>query len=226
MQLPDAVLWDLDGTLVDTEPYWIDAEYELTRSYGVTWAHEHAMAVVGMALLDAAQVMIDAGVPLTGPEVVDFMVTRVVARLGDEVPWRPGARRLLGELADAGVPCALVTMSYRVIADVVVEAAPAGAFGVVVTGDSVTHGKPHPEPYLQAVEKLGVEAGRSVAIEDSPTGLASATAAGTRPLVVPHVVPVPPAAGRSRVPTLTDVTLADLAAIASGQAIDRVATRP
>ena len=222
MQLPDAVLWDLDGTLVDTEPYWIDAEYELTGAHGVTWTHEHAMAVVGMALLDAAQVMVDAGVPLAGPEVVDFMVSRVVARLREQVPWRPGARRLLRELADAGVPCALVTMSYRSIADVVVEAAPAGAFGVVVTGDSVTRGKPHPEPYLQAVEKLGVEASRTVAIEDSPTGIASATAAGTRPLAVPHVVPIPATAGRSRLPSLADVTLADRSAIAAGQVLDRI----
>jgi HAD superfamily hydrolase (TIGR01509 family) len=223
VQLPDAVLWDLDGTLVDTEPYWIDAQDDLAALHGVTWTHEHAMGMVGMALLDAAQLMIDAGVPMAGPAVVDHLVERVVARLRERIPWRPGARELLSALADAGVPCALVTMSYRVIADIVVAASPPGAFGVVVTGDSVTHGKPHPEPYLLAVEKLGVDAARSVAIEDSPTGLASATAAGTRPLAIPHVVPVPATAGRSRVGSLTDVTLTDLATIASGTPLDRLA---
>jgi HAD superfamily hydrolase (TIGR01509 family) len=221
--LPDAVLWDLDGTLVDTEPYWIDAEYGLTAAHGVHWTHEQAMSVVGMALVDAAHVIRTAGVDLPEAAIVEAMVARVLGRLDGDVPWQPGALRLLAELAEAGVPCALVTMSYRVIADRVVARAPAGAFGAVVTGDTVRHGKPHPEPYLTAAAKLGVDIGRSVAIEDSPTGLASAAAAGARTLAVPHAVPIPPAPGRSRAPGLAEVTLADLGRVASGEVIDRLA---
>ncbi len=121
------------------------------------------------------------------------------------------------------MPCGLVTMSYRSIADRVVAHAPPGAFGAVVTGDTVSRGKPHPEPYVTAAAKLGVDIARAVAVEDSPTGLASATAAGARPLAVPHIVPIPPAPGLSRVDSLAEVTLADLATIAAGTPIDRLA---
>jgi HAD superfamily hydrolase (TIGR01509 family) len=222
---PDAVLWDLDGTLVDTEPYWMDAESELAVAHGVEWTHEHAMTLVGLALLDAGGVLQRAGVAMEPAAIVDRMVRRVVERLAVEVPWRPGARELLAALADAGVPCALVTMSYTVIADAVVAGTPPGAFRAVVTGDAVRHGKPHPEPYLTAARRLGVAPERCVAIEDSQVGLASAEAAGTRALAVPHMVPIPPGPGRSRVPTLEGVTLADLAQIGAGEVVDRLPDR-
>ena len=222
---PDAVLWDLDGTLVDTEPTWMAAESELTAAHGVEWTHEHAMSLVGLALLDAGGVLQRAGVDLEPAEIVDFMIDRVVERLAVEMPWRPGARDLLAALADAGVPCGLVTMSYTVIADAVVAGAPPGAFRTVVTGDAVRHGKPHPEPYLTAARRLGVAPERCVAIEDSQVGLASAEAAGTRALAVPHLVPIPPGPGRSRVPTLEGVTLADLAQIGAGEVVDRLPDR-
>lgn len=220
MAYPDAVLFDLDGTLVDTEPYWIDAEYELTAAHGATWTHDDAMSIVGMALLDAAAVVRAAGVAMTEPQIVEHMVGEVCARLDQRVPWQPGARELLAELAGAEVPCAIVTMSYTSIADRVVAHAPPGAFGAVVTGDTVRRGKPHPEPYLTAAAKLGVEPSQCVAIEDSPTGLASATAAGTRPLAIPHIVPIPPAPGLSRAPSLAALTPDDLATIAAGTPLD------
>jgi HAD superfamily hydrolase (TIGR01509 family) len=223
VDLPDAVLFDLDGTLVDTEPYWIEAEHELAEAHGARWAHEDAMSIVGMALLDAAAVLRRAGIAMTEPEIVEHMVGEVCDRLDRHVPWQPGAPELLAALAAEGVPCGLVTMSYRSIADRVVAHAPPGAFGAVVTGDTVSRGKPHPEPYLTAAAKLGVDIGRAVAVEDSPTGLASATAAGARPLAVPHIVPIPPAPGLSRVDSLADVTLADLASIAAGTPLDRLA---
>lgn len=226
MLLPDAVLWDLDGTLADTEPLWAVAEAELTRAHGVEWTHEDAMSLLGLALLDAAGVLRRAGVDMPEPDIVEHLVGYVVERLRDRVAWRPGAYDLLVALRDAGVPCALVTMSYRAIAEVVVAAAPPGAFRTVVAGDTVRHGKPHPEPYLTAASRLGVAPDRCVAIEDSPTGLASAETAGARPLAVPDLVPIPPAPGRSRVATLVGVTLDDLARIAAGEVVDRLPGGP
>ena len=169
-QLPDAVLWDLDGTLVDTEPAWIAAESELAREHGVDWTAEDGEAMVGSALPNAAAIMRGRGVHLSDDEIIGFLIDRVLVSLGERVPWQPGALELLTELRDAAVPCALVTMSYRDMADRIVAGAPDGVFHVVVAGDEVTQGKPHPEPYLRAAEMLGVDVRRCVAFEDSPPG--------------------------------------------------------
>ena len=192
MSGPKAVLWDMDGTLVDTEPYWIDEEYDLARRYGGSWTHENAMAVVGGDLLDSASYMREhMAIDRTPHQIVEELLDGVVAMVEHEVPWRPGARELLHELGRAGVPCGLVTMSYRRFAEPVLGALPDGSFAAIVVGDEVSRGKPHPEPYLRGAELLGVATDRVVAIEDSPTGAASAEAAGCRVLVVPHHVAVP-----------------------------------
>jgi HAD superfamily hydrolase (TIGR01509 family) len=138
----------------------------------------------------------------------------VIARVAIDLPWRPGARELLAECRHAGIPCALVTMSWRPLADAVIASAPTGSFAASITGDEVTNGKPGPEPYAAAAAALGVDPRRCVAIEDSPTGVASATAAGCATLGVPHVVPLAPAAGLAIVGSLADVALADLADLA------------
>ena len=107
-------------------------------------------------------------------------------------------------------------MSWADLAGAVVDATEPGSFGLVVSGDQVTHGKPHPEPYETAAERLGVEPATCVAIEDSPTGVRSAAAAGVPTLAVPHVVEVPDIAGSVRIPTLTGVTPFDLMPLALG----------
>jgi len=209
--LPAAVLWDLDGTIIDTEPYWIECEYELVSQYGGTWTDEDAHSIVGFDLLEAAAVMRErAGIHLAPQEIVDRLVAGVIARLRVHLPWRPGARELLAALGREGVPCALVTMSWRSITDEVLRQMPPGTFGTVVTGDSVLNGKPHPEPYRRAAADLGVDPLSCVAIEDSPTGVASAEAAGCVVVAVPNVVGVPPAPHRVLLPTLVGLTPADL----------------
>ena len=186
-----AVLWDMDGTLVDTEPYWIAAEYDIVESHGGTWSHEHALALVGSDLLDSGAYIRDHGpVPLTPHEIVEMLLDRVVASVREEIPWRPGARELLEECRLSPVPTALVTMSWRRFVEPVVEALPAGSFDTVVVGDDVANGKPHPEPYLLAARRLGADPARCLAIEDSPTGVASALAAGCTVLAVPNHVPL------------------------------------
>ena len=209
--LPAAVLWDMDGTLVDTEPYWIEAEHELVAAHGGVWTDEFAHQLVGNALEVSAQLILDqSGISLSVPEIIDALLQRVIARVEQRVPWRPGARELLLELGSLGVPNVLVTMSWRTLAEMVVRNLPDGAFDALVTGDEVSHGKPHPEPYLAAARLLGVEVGDCVAIEDSPTGVRSAVDAGVPTLAVPHVVPVPIIAGAVQAPSLRGLTPADL----------------
>ncbi|WP_240640970.1 HAD family hydrolase [Nocardioides ferulae] len=203
---PAAVLWDMDGTLVDTEPYWIATEYELAERFGGVWSHEHAMNLVGNDLLSSGRYIREhMGIDLAPEVIVELLLDGVVARVEQEVPWRPGAVELLTGLGAAGVPCALVTMSYQRFVDPVLAALPDGVFDVVVTGDAVANGKPHPEPYLTAARLLGVDADQCLAIEDSDTGTRSAESAGCHVLVVPHHVPVPAAPGRAFVETLAGV---------------------
>ena len=189
---PAAVLWDMDGTLVDTEPYWMKAEWEVVSRHGGTWSKEHALAVVGADLLDAGAYIRENGpVPLTPHEIVELLLDSVVDSIREEIPWRPGARELLDEVRMSSTPSALVTMSWRRFADPVVQALPAGSFDTVVVGDDVERGKPHPDPYLLAAQRLGVDPRDCLAIEDSPTGVASALAAGCTVLAVPNHVEVP-----------------------------------
>ena len=153
--LPAGVLWDLDGTLMDTEPLWFAQERALVEEYGGVWTHEDALSLVGLALLDSAD-LIRARTPVTldRERIVDRLQGGVVDGLRGAVPWRPGARELIDELSAAGVPQALVTMSWRPVLEVVLRALPEGTFAALVTGDAVTRGKPHPEPYLTGLELL------------------------------------------------------------------------
>jgi len=192
-----AVLWDMDGTLVDTEPYWTIAELALAERYSGTWSAERSLEVVGFDLLDAARHMREQmGIELAPEQIVDEMLDDVIGQVEREVPWRPGSRELLTSLGDAGVPCALVTMSYARFVKPILEGLPPGTFSAVVTGDAVARGKPHPEPYLTAARDLDVLASECLAIEDSDTGATSAAAAGCTVLCAPLHVPVPPGPAR------------------------------
>ena len=211
-----AVLWDMDGTIVDTEPYWFAAEHAVVAEHGEYWSDDLARSVVGFDLLDSGRFMIEhGGVRLTPHEIVELLLDSVVSELKREVPWRPGARELLADVCTAGIPTALVTMSWRRFADEVVDALPTGSFDASVVGDDVERGKPHPDAYLLAAERLGVDITKCVAIEDSPTGVASALAAGAIVLAVPHHVDVPmrhDVNGRMiRRDTLAGITAAELA---------------
>ncbi|GAA4387939.1 HAD family phosphatase [Ornithinibacter aureus] len=197
----------MDGTLVDTEPYWIAAEHDIVEEHGGTWTEELSHQLVGQDLLVAATFIRDnSAVDWTPERIVDEMLGRVIGKVSEHIPWRPGARELLAALKAEGVPSALVTMSWRSLADAVLGALPEGTFDVVVTGDEVSHGKPHPEPYRAAARLLGVSPQDCVAIEDSPTGVRSAVAAGVPTLAVPHVVSVPEMAGAVHLDSLAGLT--------------------
>jgi HAD superfamily hydrolase (TIGR01509 family) len=214
VRAPAAVLWDMDGTLVDTEPYWMEAEFELAEQYGGTWSREHALELVGNDLLISGRYIREhMGIDLSPEEIVEALLDGVVARVQQRVPWCPGARELLAELRAARVPCGLVTMSYTRFVAPILAALPDDTFSAIVTGDVVTRGKPDPEPYLTAARMLGVRPADCVAIEDSTTGTVSAVAAGCTVLVVPNHVEVAPGERRVLVPSLEDVDLAGLRAL-------------
>ncbi|MGH3358025.1 MAG: HAD family hydrolase [Nocardioidaceae bacterium] len=200
---PAAVLWDLDGTIVDTEPLWIDAERDLAKRHDAEWTTDDALRLVGNDLLDSGRYIRERmGLEMSAQDVVDELVTVMAERMAGPVEWRPGALDLLTDLREHRVPTALVTMSYRAIVEPLLQKLPDGTFDAVVVGDEVSDGKPHPAPYLTAARVLGVEPSACVAIEDSPTGAASAEAAGCRVLAVPHHVPVPASPRRTSVDSL------------------------
>ena len=117
-----AVLWDMDGTLVDTEPYWMAAETPLVESFGGTWSHEQALRLVGLGLEDSARIFQDAGVRMGIHDIVDHLTDDVMRQLSTKgVPFRPGAKELLAGLRAAGIQTGLVTMSLRRMATTVVD---------------------------------------------------------------------------------------------------------
>jgi HAD superfamily hydrolase (TIGR01509 family) len=203
----------MDGTIVDTEPFWMRAETALVQRFGGSWSPEQALALVGLGLEDSARILQRRGVRLPVPEIIDTLTDDVVRDLAGGLPWRPGALDLLGALRDAGVPTALVTMSVRRMAEAIAAAIPFPAFDAIVSGSDVDRPKPFPDAYEQAAELLGIDPTEAVAIEDSPTGLASAVAAGTTAIGVPHLVPLP-AGTWTLWPTLEGRGLADLEALA------------
>jgi HAD superfamily hydrolase (TIGR01509 family) len=212
----------MDGTIVDTEPYWIAAEHALVQAHGGTWSHEQAMQLVGQSLTYSAGILQKAGVDLEAREIIDTLTAEVIRGVRRRVPWRPGARELLDELHQAGVRCALVTMSEGPLAREIVASLPQPYFEFVVTGDTVTRGKPHPEAYLTAVELLqgadpGLAIDHCVALEDSAPGVAAAVASGVSTVAIPHIVPIPDDPRHTTWDSLAGRTVAELVAIAAAR---------
>ncbi len=215
--LPEAVLWDMDGTIIDTEPQWLAAEVKLAQRHGGTWTEAMGDKLIGMSLPESILIFRElSGISAAPEQLISELIQEMVdlVRAG-EAGWRPGARELLTSLERHEVPCALVTMSYQELADVVIEMLPNGTFDTVVTGDQVENGKPHPEPYLLAAERLGVDIERTIALEDSVPGVTSAAASGAWTIGIPAHQQIPTSSTYAVIPTLEQVQPHELFALAS-----------
>lgn len=210
----------MDGTIVDTEPYWIAAEHTLVEAHGGTWSHQQAMQLVGQSLTFSAGILQDAGVELEIRQIIDTLTAEVISNVRRSVPWRPGARELLDELHHAGIRCALVTMSEAPLAREIVASLPRPYFEFLVTGDTVSQGKPHPEAYLTAVELLQqadpeLTVDHCVALEDSAPGVAAAVASGVATVAIPHIVPLAEDPRHTTWDSLAGRTVSELESIAA-----------
>ena len=207
---PAAVLWDMDGTLIDSEHYWLSSEQELAESWGAQWTAEDGEKLIGMSLYESTEIVKEKlGIDISPAEITEILTNSVTLKLEKQIIWRPGVLELMADLQAKGIKTALVTMSMRRMALSVAERLPTGHFDVVVAGDDVTRGKPHPEPYLRAAELLGVDIRECVAIEDSLTGLTSAEASGAIAIGIPNIVLLPEQEGRIIWPTLLGLTAED-----------------
>jgi HAD superfamily hydrolase (TIGR01509 family) len=201
------VLFDMDGLLIDSEPLWLEAETAIMARLGAGWSERDQAVLLGGSLDRTVRYLLGKATRPAPPELVgEWLMSDIIERVrrGD-VPVRPGARELLASVATAGLPHALVTSSERAFMDAVL-ASTGMRFDVLVCAEDVTSTKPDPEPYLLAAKLLGVHPGDCFALEDSPNGVASAEAAGCRVFAVPSLVPIPPAPGRTVVPSLLDLT--------------------
>ncbi len=211
-----AVLFDMDGLLVDSEPLWFEVESRVMARLGGQWSEADQQALVGGSLERTVSYLLARALRPASPAdvgqwLVDGMLSAISSR---ELTVLPGARELLEQVRSAGVGHALVTSSERQIMDAVM-AAIGVSFCVTVCAEDVRRGKPDPEPYLLAAARLGVEPGRCVALEDSPNGVAAAEAAGCWLVAVPSLTPIPAAPGRIVAASLSQVDLARLRRIVS-----------
>ena len=214
----EAVLWDMDGTLLDSEKLWDIPLTEFVAGLGGELSVATREAMVGSNVPTTMRLLYaEVGLEPTERELADgaaWIDARMAGIFAGELVWRPGAPEALRTVRDSGVPTALVTSTERGLTDLALKTIGREFFDVTVCGDEVDGlNKPHPEPYLRAAKLLGVDPARCVAIEDSPTGVASAVAAGCTVLVVPCEVAVEPGERRVFRTALTGLDPAELAAL-------------
>jgi HAD superfamily hydrolase (TIGR01509 family) len=223
--VPAGVLFDMDGTLIDSEKVWDRSLVEVLRWLGGTdLSAEARRETLGGNLQNSLRIVFrEAGVEVE-PELFDkaarMLVEKTAEFFSDGLPWRPGALDALRTVRAAGIPVALVTNTGRYLTDKALVGIGREHFDVTVCGDEVPHGKPAPDPYLRAAELLDVSVADCVAVEDSPTGIRSAETAGAAVLAVPCEVAIPDAPGRVVRESLVGLRVEDLAEVL-GTVLDR-----
>ena len=217
-----AILWDHDGTLVETEPYWIEAEFDLAARTGAQWTQEDAIGCVGSDMRESAHRMQQAGVgDMTIDEIVEWLVDRVAGIMQERgILYLPGVQQIFAECQQQGIRCAVVSNAWRKVVEMTVSGLPEGVVEYILAGDEMVHAKPDPWPYAHAADVLGVSRENCVAIEDSLAGTLSAEAAGIAVVVVKGVQPVPAGPKRSRVFDLAEVHLDTLRSVVNGAQYD------
>lgn len=212
-----AVLWDMDGTLVDSEKLWDIAMHALYARMGAVLTAEVRESTVGGSSETVMRIVYDdIGLdpdPAAMAESADWLHDYTAELFDRGLPWQPGAQELLEALTAAGIPMALVTNTRRNLTERAMKTIGQHYFTVSVCGDEVEHAKPAPDPYLRAAEMLGVPAADCLAVEDSVTGTVAAEGAGCPVLVVPNDVEVPASARRRHVTSLESLDVAALCAV-------------
>jgi HAD superfamily hydrolase (TIGR01509 family) len=220
-RVPEAVLWDMDGTLIDSEKLWDIGLHELAGQLGGSLTDETRDAMVG-SNMDNTMVLMFAELglepePAAMQKAGIWLSERTAELFREGVPWRPGAREALESLRSHGVPMALVTSTERSLTEIALDSIGRDFFAASVCGDEVGgRNKPDPTPYLKGAELLGIPPARCVAVEDSLMGMRSAVTAGCTVLVVPAEVPILPGEGWTVRDTLVGVDAHTLGALWSG----------
>lgn len=207
VEQPAAILWDMDGTIVNTEPAWVRAERELLAEWGAALRPQDLDDWVGIGLWDLAAVFQSRGVEMGADEIVDWLSRSVDRELfSSELDWMPGARELAAGFIAIGIPNVMVTMATRAQASAVIARLPEGTFSGLIAGDDARKPKPFPDPYEQGAALLGVTPNRCIAIEDSPTGATAALRSGAFVLGVPGIVSLSDTPVHHLTPSLTHVS--------------------
>ncbi|MBD0021391.1 HAD-IA family hydrolase [Gordonia pseudamarae] len=218
---PAAVLWDMDGTLLDSEPIWDIAVEKFTLRHGITMSAALRESTLGNSLPDAITKVHDAADVAPGDRDLAgdsrWIIDQVAILFGDGLPWRPGAEQVLDLLVHRGIPSVLVTNTIRELTDIALDTLGRHRFAATVCSDEVVAGKPQPYLYVRAAELVGQHPGACLAVEDSPTGTLAATTAGCPTLVVPSAVPVPKGSLRSFRTSLAGISFDDLVAAWTGE---------
>lgn len=187
----DAVFFDMDGLMVDSEPEWLLSEIEVTAPFGYRWQDEDQVACLGGPLSKVGQYMFDKCGQVQSPQFfTQTLIDAQVARMRGNTPTMPGAIELVRELQSHGVKTALVSASPRNIVDAVLDNLGHDLFPFSISSDDVTNTKPDPEAYVKAATMSGSDISNCLVFEDSLTGMSAAIASGAYLVGVPHLVSI------------------------------------
>ncbi len=211
-----AILFDMDGTLVETESLWHESEIMTMSHYGASWSEEEQKFALGGPFDMVAEYMAKrTGVPVD--EIGERLILSIDGLMRSRpLPLQPGIRELHDEARAAGIPTGLVTNSFRQLVEIVLESSGL-EFDITVAGDELSENKPHPMPYLVACSKLGVEPAHTVVLEDSTTGIESALSAGCYVIAIPHLATIDPSERQLIVPSAADLNLDKLESLITGR---------
>ena len=191
MSFFDAVFFDMDGLMVDSEPEWLQSEVEVTAPYGYTWLEEDQIACLGGPLSRVGQYMYDKCAQQQSPEFfTQSLIDTQAAKMRGNTPTMPGAVELVRELQSHGVKTALVSASPRNIVDAVLDNLGHDLFPFSISSDDVVNTKPHPDAYLKAANISQSDIANCLVFEDSLTGMKAATSSGAYLIAVPHLVTI------------------------------------
>ena len=207
----DAIFFDMDGLMVDSEPLWLESESEITAGYGYQWQAQDQVACLGGPLSRVGEYMSARCQSVESPAYfTQKLIDLQCAKLRGKTPLMPGAIELVGELQANGIATGLVSASPRNIVDAVLDNLGGSPFPFSISADDVVNTKPHPDAYLLAAKKSGAEISHSLIFEDSLTGVAAAQASGAWLIAVPHLVTVLESARVRSIKSLEQLSFAKL----------------